>query len=135
MSKVPTYIFQNILLILLSVPPFVTFIMGVNVFTLLKNTFVVAITGTIAFIAAGTILSLNCARKIRHMAVSGQSEEGLKFAKRVNKYFLGVLVITWILGLLSAIYIPSYVGYRSHGFEEFLYCRRNILSKESRRHN
>jgi hypothetical protein len=121
MNKVPTYIFQNILLILLSAPPFVSVIMGVILFTSIEVTFVVAITGTIAFIAAGTILSLTCARKIRRMAVSGQGEEGLKFAKRVNKYFLGVLAMTWILGLLITVYMPSYTAYRSRGY--------NIMSK------
>jgi Tfp pilus assembly protein PilE len=73
-------------------------------------------TGTIAFIAAGTILSLTCARKIKHMAVSGQREEGLRFAKRVHRYFLGVLIMTWILGLLISVYMPvSYhAAQRSH---------------------
>jgi Tfp pilus assembly protein PilE len=121
MSKVPTYKFQNILLVLLSAPPFVSVIMGVILFTSVEVTFVVAITGTIAFIAAGTILSLTCARKIKHMAVSGQGEEGLKFAKRVNRYFLGVLIMTWILGILCATYMPSYVAYRSRGY--------NIMAK------
>jgi hypothetical protein len=70
MSKVPTHIFKNILRILLSVPPFAVFIIGVIVFTSLEIPswwlMPVTIACTIAFIAAGTILSLNFARKISY---------------------------------------------------------------------
>jgi hypothetical protein len=60
------------------------------------------------------------------MAISGQGEEGLKFAKRVHRYFLGVLVMTWILGLLIIVYtpvtmIPFNAAQRTHSF--------NILAK------
>jgi Tfp pilus assembly protein PilE len=116
MGKVPTYIFQNILLTLLSVPPFILFVMGISLFTSVEIGIVGAIVGTIAFIVAGILSSLNCAQKIRHMAASGQSDEGLKFAKRVNKYFLGILIITWVLGFSSAVYMPSYAAYRSRGY-------------------
>jgi Tfp pilus assembly protein PilE len=117
MGKVPTYIFQNILFTLLSGPPLVSVIMGVILFTSVEIGIVGAIVGTIAFIAAGTILSLTCAREIRRMEVSGQGEEGLKFSKKVNKYFLGVLVMTWVLGLLITVYMPSYTAYRSRGYD------------------
>jgi Tfp pilus assembly protein PilE len=121
MSKVPTHIFKNILRILLSVPPFAVFIIGVIVFTSLEIPswwlMPVTIACTIAFIAAGTILSLNFARKISYMAMSGQHEEGLIISKRVNKYFLGVLIMTWILGLFSAVYMPSYAAYRNRGYD------------------
>jgi hypothetical protein len=113
-GKVPTYIFQNILLTLLSGPPLVSIIMGVISFTSVEIGIVGAIAGTIAFIAAGTILSLTCMRKIRRMAVSG--EDGRKFSTRVNRYFLGVLIMTWVLGLLSAVYMPSNAAYRSRGY-------------------
>lgn len=116
MRKMPTYKFQNILLVLLSAPPLVLVIMGIMLFTSVKISLMVAIAITVAFIAAGTILSLNCARKVKQMAMSGQGEDGLKIAKRVNKYFLGVLVITWIFGFLSAVYMPSYAAYRSRGY-------------------
>lgn len=123
MNKVPTYIVNNIILIVLSVPAFALFIAGVS--TLLQSPLgwimPVAIACSIAFIIAGTALGLRSARKVGHMAVSGQQEEGQIYSKKVHKYFLGVLIITWILGILSAIYIPSYVAYRSRGY--------NIMAK------
>lgn len=119
MSKVPTYIVNNIIFIVLSVPAFALFIAGVS--TLLQSLsgwiMPVAIACSIVFIVAGTVFGSRSARKVRHMAASGQQEEGLKYSKKVHKYFLGVLIITWILGILSAIYIPSYAAYRSRGYD------------------
>jgi Tfp pilus assembly protein PilE len=118
MSKVPTYSVNNIILIVLSVPAFALFIAGVSI--LLQSpsgwTMPVAIACSIAFTVSGTVLGLRSARKVRHMAASGQQEEGRKYSKRVHKYFLGIFIITWILGILSAIYIPSYAAYRSRGY-------------------
>lgn len=121
MSKVPTYIFQNILFILLSVPPLAMLNAGIVTLTSIKLPsgwmLPVAIACTIPFIVAGTTLSMRYARKVRHMTNSGHGEEGLKFAKKVNKYFFGILVITWILGILTVIYVPSYAAYRSRGYD------------------
>lgn len=123
MNKVPTYIVNNIILIVLSVPAFALFIAGVSILLQSPSGWImpVAIACSIVFVVAGTALGLRSARKVRHMAASAQQEEGLKYSKRVHKYFLGIFIITWILGILSAIYIPSYAAYRSRGY--------NIMAK------
>ena len=116
-KKAPTYLFQNIIIVLLTAPAFALFMALVIRLASLKLFSWWLMSGIIAFIIAGTILSLSCARKVRHMAVSGQTEEGFKYAKRVNKYFLCVLVITWILGIFIGACGPNYIAYRSRGYD------------------
>jgi uncharacterized membrane protein len=107
-SKVPTYTVNNIILIVLSAPALAILIVGIGMFKLLLPV-------VIAFIVGGIVFSLRSIKKSRHMASSGQLEEGLKYSKKVHKIFLAVFIMAWILCILSAIYIPSYTAYRSRG--------------------
>lgn len=117
MSKVPTYIINNIILIVLSAPALYLLIFALAILIFGTGMFTLLLPVTIAFIVGGIVLGLRSAKKVRYMAASGQPEEGLRYSKRVHKYFLGVFIITWILCILSAIYIPSYTAYRSRGYD------------------
>src|SRR4030042_2234111 len=128
-KKVPTYLFQNIILVLLTAPAFALLMALVIRLASLKLFSWWLMSGIIAFIVAGTILSLSYARKVRHMAVSGQTEKGLKYAKRVNKFFLCVLVITWIFGILIGAWGPNYIAYRSRGYDAM--AKNDLKNKSS----
>lgn len=55
--------------------------------------------------------------KVRHMFTSGQPEDGLRYAKRIHKYFSAVFAITWILSCFIGVCEPSYIAYRSRGYD------------------
>lgn len=119
-NKVRTFSGRNFLMTVLSIPPiFVLLITAVELYTFNPKSFFHRAIGPalLVLLIIGAALAFLGAKKVKHIASTGDLEHAAKTAMSHKKSFAAVMLFSWILGIFVAISAPGMVSYHGRAID------------------